>query len=167
MTWRPVRLYEGTYEVSDRGLVRRVGSAKPLKGMPTRDGHLRVSLWKGGIRTCAYVHHLVLEAFDRARMPGEEARHLTGDPTDNRIEALRWGTHSENELDKVRHGTHQKTRRTHCPRGHELKAPNLARSNEPTPHRRCLVCSRERGRRGDFNTDRADREYVALMGESA
>jgi hypothetical protein len=32
-------------------------------------------------------------------------RHLDGDPSNNRVRNLRWGTYSENEADKLRHGT--------------------------------------------------------------
>lgn len=31
-----------------------------------------------------------------------ECRHLNGNPVDNRLENLCWGTHSENEYDKHR-----------------------------------------------------------------
>jgi hypothetical protein len=53
-----------------------------------------------------FVHHLVLETFISPRSEGLECRHLNGNPADNRLQNLSWGTHSENELDKVKHGTH-------------------------------------------------------------
>jgi hypothetical protein len=57
-------------------------------------------------RTFAYVHHLVLEAFVGPRPPGTEACHNNGDPSDNRLENLRWDTRRANRHDMRRHGTH-------------------------------------------------------------
>ena len=56
-------------------------------------------------RTCGSrrVHVLVLEAFMGLR-PGLKCRHLNGDPLDNRLANLRWGTQAENCADTVRHG---------------------------------------------------------------
>lgn len=53
------------------------------------------------------VHRFVLEAFAGPRRPGQEARHLDGDMTNNAIANLAWGTHVENEADKIGHGTSQ------------------------------------------------------------
>lgn len=51
------------------------------------------------------VHRLVLEAFVGMAEPGVVARHLNGDPFDNRVENLAWGTKAENQHDRVAHGT--------------------------------------------------------------
>lgn len=53
------------------------------------------------------IHRLVLEAFVGPRPDGLEARHRDGDPTNNRLDNLLWGTSSDNENDKRRHGTMQ------------------------------------------------------------
>lgn len=52
------------------------------------------------------VHRLVLLAF-KGRPPSEShvARHLDGNPLNNKIENLEWGTPLENYADAVRHGT--------------------------------------------------------------
>jgi hypothetical protein len=54
---------------------------------------------------CFYVHQLVLQAFDGKCPPGMECRHLDGDPLNNNLENLAWGTHKANMADKKRHGT--------------------------------------------------------------
>lgn len=54
------------------------------------------------------VHRLVLEAFVGPCPDGMETRHLNGDPHDNRLENLAWGTPPENFRDKVAHGTNQR-----------------------------------------------------------
>ena len=56
-------------------------------------------------RDCRYVHRLVLEAFVGPCPEGQECRHLNGDPGDNRLENLVWGSPLENSLDMVKHGT--------------------------------------------------------------
>lgn len=52
-----------------------------------------------------YVHRLVLEAFVGPCPEGMQCCHKNGDPTDNRLENLRWDTASANHLDKRKHGT--------------------------------------------------------------
>jgi len=51
-----------------------------------------------------YVHHLVLEAFVGKRPKGYEACHKNGDPLDNNVDNLYWGSPSENDADQRRHG---------------------------------------------------------------
>ncbi len=53
----------------------------------------------------AMVHRLVLQAFC-GPMPKEAqvARHLDGNPLNNKPENLKWGTYCENEADKREHG---------------------------------------------------------------
>ena len=68
-------------------------------------GYLHVSWWENSHHFFAKVHVLVLEAFDGPRPPGLTARHLNGNPSDNRIQNLCWGTHTEQGHDRIRHGT--------------------------------------------------------------
>lgn len=51
-----------------------------------------------------YVHDLVLIAFRGLRPTGADSRHLNGDPGDNRLDNLEWGSRAENEADKIVHG---------------------------------------------------------------
>ena len=67
-----------------------------------RGGYMNVFLGRGNGRR---VHRLVLEAFVGPCPEGLEACHSNGDPTDNRLENLRWGTHEDNHQDRVKHGT--------------------------------------------------------------
>lgn len=117
--WLPVPGYEGLYEVSDLGAVRgpRTGDGR-LKPRPHKDGYAKVNLCRGGRQKTFLVHRLVLDAFVGPREPGQECRHLDGDPSNNRLTNLAWGTQSENELDKVRHGTHNEAVKVACPQGH-------------------------------------------------
>ena len=78
---------------------------RPLKGCPQKKGHLRVSLFRDGKQHGRLVHQLVLIAFVGPCPPGMECLHGDGDPTNNRLSNLKWGTHAENHADSVRHGT--------------------------------------------------------------
>jgi hypothetical protein len=59
----------------------------------------------GGKIKAFYVHRLVLEAFIGPCPEGMECRHLDGNPKNNRLDNLYWGTGKENATDRVRHGT--------------------------------------------------------------
>jgi hypothetical protein len=50
------------------------------------------------------VHRLVLTAFVRKPRAGEQACHRNGDPADNRLSNLYWGTQQANWDDRLRHG---------------------------------------------------------------
>jgi hypothetical protein len=50
------------------------------------------------------VHHLVLEAFVGPCPPGLVCRHLDGNPANNRLKNICWGTRKENMEDMIRHG---------------------------------------------------------------
>lgn len=51
------------------------------------------------------VHVLVLEAFTGPCPSGCQCRHIDGNPENNRISNLAWGTSLENNQDKILHGT--------------------------------------------------------------
>ena len=64
-----------------------------------RSGHLYVSL---GRTKRGQVHRFVMAAFGPPCLPGQECRHLDGDPENNRIDNLAWGTRKENVDDLKR-----------------------------------------------------------------
>lgn len=113
--WLPVVGWEALYEVSDRGRVmtftrgRRGRHPRILRGTKNKGGYWIVALsenrTKGGRCESHFVHRLVLTAFVGARPPGCLTRHLDGNPSNNRLDNLLWGTHAENHLDSVEHGT--------------------------------------------------------------
>lgn len=89
--WRNVPRYEGRYQVSSFGAVRRVGG-KMLKPSYYR-GYARVSLGNKQ-RT---VHRIVAEAFIGPLLPGIKVNHKDGNKGNNRIENLEYMTRREEE----------------------------------------------------------------------
>lgn len=71
-----------------------------------QDGYPYVRLQeRGGKRRLIPVHRLVADAFLPPRPSlNHETRHLNGNPRDNRVSNLAWGTKKENAADKERHG---------------------------------------------------------------
>ena len=65
-----------------------------------------VNLSAEGECSTHYVHHLVLEAFYGTKPTREwQTRHLDGNPLNNSIDNLAFGTAKENAADRIRHGT--------------------------------------------------------------
>lgn len=150
--WRPVRNYEGLYEVSsfarvrslDREHVTKSGITRRLKGrilqpMVSKRGYLVVALHNHGQRTFT-IHRLVADAFvpNPSNLP--VVRHLNDSPMDNSLENLCWGTQGDNIRDAVRNGTHRSWpgEKTHCKWGHEFTLANTY--VDPRGRRRCRTC---------------------------
>lgn len=120
--WQSIPGWEGFYEVSDAGRIRsvrrlsRVNSVTPdrkrmmggkIRKLQTlKDGYLGCWLTAEGRREHIRVHHAVLMAFKGMRKDSQIARHINGNPCDNRPENLEWGTHQENMVDRKSHGNY-------------------------------------------------------------
>lgn len=73
----------------------------------TESGHRRILLYKNGATERRLVHRLVLETFVGAAPEANmECLHRDGDPSNNAISNLSWGTSADNHDDRKRHGTH-------------------------------------------------------------
>lgn len=106
--WRPVKGYEGLYEVSSIGNVRSLDrhsmfgnryclfKGKPLKAYLTPKGYLSATLFKNDKGKHYFIHRLVAEAFipNPNNLPYIDHINIVRD--DNRVENLRWCTHKEN-----------------------------------------------------------------------
>ena len=169
--WNPVVGYEGLYEVSNLGRVRGLQRGKILKQKKDRHGYVVVILSKKGKKKDKRVHRLVLEAFVGPLPDGMVTRHLDGDPLNNNISNLQYGSSSENNLDTVRHGRHHWANRTHCPQGHKLTPENLTEHSKKLRRRTCLACARTRGylqyhpELRDSFQQVSDRYYQAIIKE--
>ena len=108
--WRPVKNYEGLYEVSNLGKVKRLErhitcsngtkrhlreklfSCKPNKYL----GYVNVVLTKKGIKTAHTIHRLVAELFVDNPNNFNVVNHLDEDRANNKAENLEWTTHAKN-----------------------------------------------------------------------
>lgn len=105
---KPVPGHPGYYARADGRVVSmKTGRPRDLRSWrrSADKPYLVVELWCRNHRVRRSVHRLILLAFRGRPAPGRVARHLNGDPTDNRIENLEWGTVAENNRDQVQHGT--------------------------------------------------------------
>lgn len=161
--WKDIPDYEGLYQVSNLGRVKSLRRKVSFVNRWGQDaqrtvpekiraatvhpnrGHLFVILHKEGKRRKWHVHTLVLTAFVGPCPEGMQCLHGDGDPKNNRVENLRWGTPSENSLDSVRHGTHWCARKTHCKHGHEFSPENT--HIRPDGSRLCRTCMKLRQRK--------------------
>lgn len=109
--WRDIRGYRGLYQISNYGQVKRLSGVqckcdRILKQTRTSkySPYLRIGLYKNHVRKLFKIHRLVLETFIGPKPRDRETRHLDGNPHNNRLDNLIYGTHLENMRDKVIQG---------------------------------------------------------------
>ena len=127
VTWRDVPSYEGRYQISNYGRLRsldrfvehppcskslsghcRFQPGKVIAGSVDRDGYRQYILYPETKRY--FAHTLVLLAFIGPKPQKLEVRHLDGNPKNNFVRNLKYGTTKENAQDRELHG---RGRRSH------------------------------------------------------
>jgi len=115
--WRRIPGFDDRYEVSNLGRVRTfahsglIGVGRRRKMPKIRSATVspshpypRLGFKIGDGVQMIHVHALVSRAFLGPLPEGHQVRHLDGDPTNNVITNLSYGTACENAADKRRHG---------------------------------------------------------------
>lgn len=86
-----------------RGVWKEVGCNKP-----NPSGYWMVTLRDQGRYRLELVHRLVMLSFVGPSPDGLIVRHINGNPRDNHLQNLAYGTYTENAIDKTHHGTQTK-----------------------------------------------------------
>lgn len=114
--WKPIKNYEGLYEISNLGRVRttpridvfnkkcpsRPYSPKgKIMAQTIRNGYKSISLVKDEKSTNFYIHRLIGQHFIQNPQNKRTINHKNGIKTDNSIENLEWSTQRENNIHAI------------------------------------------------------------------
>ena len=99
--WKDIEGYEGLYQVSNLGRVKRVKTDRVLKGYKNTCGYLIINLCENSIVSSKKIHRLVAQAFIPNPDNKSQVNHIDEDKTNNNIDNLEWVTAKENN----NHGT--------------------------------------------------------------
>lgn len=101
-------MLDGKLEVFPDGTIYKIkdGKREEAKVFSTsRRGNYRcISIWVNGKQKAYYVHRLVAEAFIPNPYNKKRVNHIDGDPTNNKVDNLRWFTPSESTMNAYRTG---------------------------------------------------------------
>ena len=119
--WKPIDGFDGKYEVSNMGNVRRAEwcytdkdgrkyKKKPYMRIPQigSSGYLQVGLFRNGKSKAYKVHRLVASAFIDNPENKPTVDHINANRQDNRVENLRWCTLKENSNNPISLYRHSK-----------------------------------------------------------
>ena len=98
--WKPVKGYEGLYEVSDMGHIKNLKTGYVAPVRTGRNGNYPAYAMydRNGGKKTFYIHRLVAFAFVDGYREGLQVNHKDGVPDSNRAENLEWVTCSLNGI---------------------------------------------------------------------
>lgn len=107
--WKPVKGFEGLYEISNKGRLKRVSRdvldqrgiiqhfpEQLIKGTLSVYGYMQTTLRKNRRKINVRIHKLVAEAFIENPNNKPIVDHIDGNKVNNNADNLRWVTNSEN-----------------------------------------------------------------------
>lgn len=103
--WKDVEGYEGLYQISNLGRVKRIlfknnviekPKDKILKTYNNGTGYRKLSLYKNNIQKQFLIHRLVAKAFLSNLSKLDQVNHIDGNKENNRIDNLEWVSQSKN-----------------------------------------------------------------------
>lgn len=101
--YKILKLGKARYAVYNTGKIWTIKNNKFLKPDTNNKGYKFVRLGKDEKKF--YVHRLVLQSFIGDAKSGQECRHRDGNPSNNRLDNLKWGSAKKNASDKHLHKT--------------------------------------------------------------
>lgn len=96
--WRPIKGYEGLYQISTHGRIKSFTRGKEIVMKPSTHykGHLFIYFYKDRSRTKFFVHRLVALAFIPNPQMKLLVNHIDENKQNNMRENLEWMTEGEN-----------------------------------------------------------------------
>lgn len=123
--WKPIIKYDGLYEASNKGRIRRSGKPTRIKNHPYNKirvykksikkiflnsaGYYRVNISTGSYDRHVLVHRLIAEAFIPNPLNKKTVNHKNFNRKDNRVENLEWMTNSEQSYHAYRSNRRNKS----------------------------------------------------------
>ena len=123
--WKEIEGFEGLYEVSNMGRVKALDryvmnngglqhkAERILRQNIQKGGHCMVVLCKDGKTYPKLVHRLVAIAFIPNPQNKPVVDHIDTDPTNNKVENLRWATVKENANNPLSRVNNSKSKKGH------------------------------------------------------
>ena len=93
--WKDLKGYEGVYEISNEGELRRLPKRTYLKPRLTYDGYIQYRVCMNGVTKGISAHREVAKAFIPNPENKETVNHKDGVKTNNNVDNLEWATRTE------------------------------------------------------------------------
>lgn len=94
--WKDIKGYEGIYEISNTGIIRRVRDKVVKKQYLDNVGYYAVNLWKDGVGKQKRVHRLLAEAFIPNPLNLTCINHKDENRANNNLDNIEWCTKAYN-----------------------------------------------------------------------
>lgn len=142
--WKPIKGYEGRYEVSSNGRIRSLVRATPIMmkfGYYGRQKEYRfITLTKNGQQENYLLHRIVASAFVNKIKGKNHVHHKNNIPSDNRAANLQWCTPKENSwLRFPISGEHKKYNNTELPKCYGFNNGNYKAVQQLHPKTKVVV----------------------------
>lgn len=103
-TWINISGFEGLYQVSNFGKIRRFSDGKILKQSIGTSGYYKIALWKNGRYRHFLVHRIIAIHFIQNPQNKKFVNHKDGNKLNNSIDNLEWMTRKENHSHAAKSG---------------------------------------------------------------
>ena len=102
--FKPVKNYEGIYEISGDGKIYSIKRQRVLEERIHRQGYRTAMLCLNGEMKSYYIHRLIAESFLEKQVGKDCVNHKDGNKSNNSVYNLEWVNRSENTLHKYATG---------------------------------------------------------------